>query len=98
MFRSKNYKESAKLIDKSVLYDAQDAFKLVCDASKAKFDETVELHVKLGVDGRHADHVRKCVLDFLQDIDTNQVRDIGHFFHSCFHYTTFPKDRKKDLS
>ena len=55
MFRSKNYKESAKLVDKSVLYDAQDAFKLVCDASKAKFDETVELHVKLGVDGRHAD-------------------------------------------
>ena len=55
MFRSKNYKESAKLIDRSVLYDAQDAFKLVCDASKAKFDETVELHVKLGVDGRHAD-------------------------------------------
>ena len=55
MFRSKNYKESAKLIDRSVLYDAQDAFKSVCDASKAKFDETVELHVKLGVDGRHAD-------------------------------------------
>ena len=55
MFRSKNYKESAKLIDRSVLYDAQDAFKLVCDASKAKFDVTVELHVKLGVDGRHAD-------------------------------------------
>ena len=41
MFRSKNYKESAKLVDRSVLYDAQDAFKLVCDASKAKFDETV---------------------------------------------------------
>ena len=55
MFRSTNYKESAKFVDKSVLYDAQDAFKLVCDASKAKFDETVELHVKLGVDGRHAD-------------------------------------------
>ena len=33
MFRSKNYKESAKLVDRSVLYDAQDAFKLVCDAS-----------------------------------------------------------------
>ena len=55
MFRSKNYKESAKLIDRSVQYDPIDAFKLVCDASKAKFDETVELHVKLGVDGRHAD-------------------------------------------
>ena len=55
MFRGKNYKESAKLVDKAVLYDPQDAMKLVCDCSKAKFDETVELHVKLGVDGRHAD-------------------------------------------
>ena len=55
MFRGKNYKESAKLIDHSKIYDAQDAFKLVCDSSKAKFDETVELHVRLGVDGRHAD-------------------------------------------
>ena len=55
MFRGKNYKESTKLIDKSVLYDPKEALQLVCDASKAKFDETVELHVKLGVDGRHAD-------------------------------------------
>lgn len=55
MFRSKNYKESAKLVDKQNLYDAMDAFALVIQASKAKFDETVELHVKLGVDSRHAD-------------------------------------------
>ena len=55
MFRGKNYQESAKLIDRATLYDAKDAFDLVCKASKAKFDETVELHVKLGVDGRHAD-------------------------------------------
>ena len=55
MFRGKNYKESSKLIDKQMLYDAKDAFDLVCKASKAKFDETVELHVKLGVDSRHAD-------------------------------------------
>ena len=55
MFRSKNYKESAKLVDKQTLYDPQEALALVCSASKAKFDETVELHVKLGVDGRHAD-------------------------------------------
>ncbi len=55
MFRGKNYKESAKLIDKSALYDPQEALQLVINASKAKFDETVELHVKLGVDGRHAD-------------------------------------------
>jgi len=55
LFRGKNYKESAKLIDKQALYDPKDAFDLVCKASKAKFDETVELHVKLGVDSRHAD-------------------------------------------
>ena len=55
MFRGKNYKESAKLIDKQNLYDPQEAFELVCKASRAKFDETVELHVKLGVDSRHAD-------------------------------------------
>ena len=55
MFRGKNYKESAKLIDKQALYEPKEALQLVIDASKAKFDETVELHVKLGVDGRHAD-------------------------------------------
>ncbi len=55
MFRGKNYKESVKLIDKQTQYEPQDAFELVVKASKAKFDETVELHVKLGVDSRHAD-------------------------------------------
>ena len=55
MFRGKNYKEGAKLIDKQTLYDPSEAFDLVTKASKAKFDETVELHVKLGVDSRHAD-------------------------------------------
>jgi len=55
MFRGKNYKESAKLVDRATLYDPLDAFDLVIKASKAKFDETVELHIKLGVDSRHAD-------------------------------------------
>ncbi|MBR4232362.1 MAG: 50S ribosomal protein L1 [Oscillospiraceae bacterium] len=55
MKRGKNYIESAKLIDRSVLYDPAEAFDLVIKASKAKFDETVELHIKLGVDSRHAD-------------------------------------------
>ncbi len=55
MFRSKNYKESSKLYDKQTVYAAKEAFEIVCNASKAKFDETVELHVRLGVDGRHAD-------------------------------------------
>ena len=55
MFRGKNYKESAKLVDRSVQYDPAEAFGIVINASKAKFDETVDLHVKLGVDSRHAD-------------------------------------------
>ena len=55
MFRGKNYKESLKLIDKANLYEAAEAFDLVIKGSKAKFDETVELHVRLGVDSRHAD-------------------------------------------
>ena len=55
MFRGKKYKESAKKIDRNTLYDTADAMKLVVDTASAKFDETVELHVKLGVDSRHAD-------------------------------------------
>ena len=55
MFRGKKYKDSAKLIDKSVQYEAAEAMALVCKTASAKFDETVELHMKLGVDSRHAD-------------------------------------------
>ena len=55
MFRGKKYKESAKKIDKNALYDTADAMELVIKTATAKFDETVELHVKLGVDSRHAD-------------------------------------------
>ena len=55
MFRGKNYKESAKLVDRSVLYDPAEAFDLVIKASKAKFDETIECHIRTGCDGRHAD-------------------------------------------
>ncbi len=55
MFRGKNYKDSAKLIDRSVAYEPAEAFDLITKTAKAKFDETVELHVKLGVDSRHAD-------------------------------------------
>ena len=55
MFRGKNYQESAKLIDRAKLYDPEEALDVVIKASKAKFDETVEVHVKLGVDSRHAD-------------------------------------------
>ena len=55
MFRGKKYQESAKLVEKSKLYDPEEALDLVVKASKAKFDETVEVHVRLGVDSRHAD-------------------------------------------
>ncbi len=55
MFRGKKYQESAKKIDKSALYDTAEAMDLVVKTAPAKFDETVELHVKLGVDSRHAD-------------------------------------------
>jgi len=55
MKRSKNYQESAKLIDKSVLYTPSEALDIAIKTSKAKFDETIELAVRLGVDPRHAD-------------------------------------------
>ncbi|MBQ7399355.1 MAG: 50S ribosomal protein L1 [Clostridia bacterium] len=55
MVKGKKYQESAKLIDRTKLYDTVEALDMVCKTSKAKFDETVEVHVKLGVDSRHAD-------------------------------------------
>jgi len=90
LFRGKNYKESAKLVDKASLYDPMEAFDLVIKASKAKFDETVELHVRLGVDSRHADQqvrgaivlphgtgkVRK-VLVFCKDERQQEALDAG---------------------
>ena len=93
MFRSKNYKESVKLVDKTALYDPTEAFEVVIKASKAKFDETVELHVRLGVDSRHADQqvrgaivlphgtgkVRK-VLVFCKDERQQEALDAGADF------------------
>lgn len=55
MFRGKKYKDSVKLIDKTKLYDPAEALELATKIAKAKFDETVELHARLGVDSRHAD-------------------------------------------
>ena len=51
----KKYTDSVKLIDTTKLYDAGEAIDLVCQTSTAKFDETIELHIRLGVDSRHAD-------------------------------------------
>jgi large subunit ribosomal protein L1 len=53
--RGKAYQEASKLVERNKLYELDEAIKLVKQTAKAKFDETVELHIKLGVDGRHAD-------------------------------------------
>lgn len=53
--QGKRYNEASKLVDRTKLYDTEEAVSLLKDVAKAKFDETVELHIKLGVDGRHAD-------------------------------------------
>ncbi len=55
MKRGKKYRELAKLVDRSIYYDPADAIELVQKTAGAKFDETIELHVRLGVDSRHAD-------------------------------------------
>ena len=55
MKRGKNYIDSKKLIENNKLYDSADAIALAIQTAKSKFDETIELHVKLGVDPRHAD-------------------------------------------
>ncbi len=55
MKRGKKYLEKEKLVDKSVLYDTEEAVELITKTSVAKFDETVEAHIRLGVDSRHAD-------------------------------------------
>ncbi|MBQ4522354.1 MAG: 50S ribosomal protein L1 [Lachnospiraceae bacterium] len=55
MKKGKRYVEAAKLVDRSVAYEAAEAVALVKKSASAKFDETVEAHIRLGVDGRHAD-------------------------------------------
>ena len=55
MKRGKKYKELAKLVDRATYYDPADAIELVQKTAGAKFDETVEIHIRLGVDSRHAD-------------------------------------------
>ena len=63
MKHGKQYVESAKLVDRTKAYDMNEALAVCCQTAKAKFDETVELHVRLGVDSRHADQqVRGAVI------------------------------------
>ena len=79
MFRGKKYQQSAKLIDRSVQYDPTEALDLVVKGASAKFDETVELHIKLGVDSRHADQqVRGAVvLVFAKDAKAEEAKEAG---------------------
>ncbi len=93
MFRGKKYKESAKLIDRSVQYEPAEALGLVVNGATAKFDETVEMHIKLGVDSRHADQqvrgavvlpngtgkVRR-VLVFAKDAKADEAKEAGADF------------------
>ena len=54
MKHGKKYVDSSKLVDRTKLYESVDALELCCQTAKAKFDETVEAHIRLGVDSRHA--------------------------------------------
>ena len=91
MKRGKSYIESTKLIDATKLYDVEEAMEAVTKAARAKFDETVEVHVKLGVDSRHADQqVRGAVvlphgtgkttrvLVFAKEFNERTKNDIGY--------------------
>ena len=93
MFRGKKYKDSTKLIDRSAQYDVNEAMDLVVKTATAKFDETIEAHIKLGVDSRHADQqvrgaivlpngtgkTRK-VLVFAKDAKLQEALDAGADF------------------
>ena len=70
----KKYIDSVKLVEKNRLYDPSEALALVCQTSKAKFDETVEVHVRLGVDSRHADQqVRKIAETKMPDLNAGSI-------------------------
>ena len=62
MFRGKKYQESAKQIDKATLYDPKEGLELICKTASAKFDETVEISVRLGVDPRKANQMVRGVV------------------------------------
>ena len=61
MKRGKKYLEAAKAIDRATLYDSAEAVALVKKSATAKFDETIEAHIRTGCDGRHADQRSCCV-------------------------------------
>ena len=96
MFRGKKYKDSSKLYDRSAQYDVNEAMDLVVKTATAKFDETIEAHIKLGVDSRHADQqvrgaivlpngtgkTRK-VLVFAKDAKLQEALDAGAVLLRC---------------
>ena len=65
MKHGKKYVDSAKAVDSAKFYESAEALELVCQNAKAKFDETVEAHIRLGVDSRHADQQVEVLLYFL---------------------------------
>ena len=90
MKHGKHYVDAAKLVDSTKLYEVNEALELACKTASAKFDETVELHVRLGVDGRHADQqVRgavvlpngtgktRRVLVFAKDAKAEEAKEAG---------------------
>ena len=93
MKHGKHYVDAAKLIDSTKAYDVNEALELACKTASAKFDETIELHVRLGVDGRHADQqvrgaivlpngtgkTRK-VLVFAKDAKLDEAKEAGADF------------------
>ena len=93
MKHGKHYVDAAKLVDSTKAYDVNEALELACKTASAKFDETVELHVRLGVDGRHADQqvrgavvlpngtgkTRK-VLVFAKDAKLDEAKEAGADF------------------
>ena len=93
MFRGKKYKDSSKLYDRSAQYDVNEAMDLVVKTATAKFDETIEVHIRTGCDGRHADQqvrgaivlpngtgkTRK-VLVFAKDAKLQEALDAGADF------------------
>lgn len=93
MKHGKKYVDSVKLVDRTKQYDSAEALELSCKTAKAKFDETIEIHVRLGVDGKHADQqvrgaivlpngtgktVRTCV--FCKDDKVQLAKDAGADF------------------